>query len=146
MKKVVRLTESDLVNIVKRVINEQSMENNKPKAQNCSELDGKISDVVAGMVEKKKNLDIKKGGVSMTIAGPQHHDKSGRPVSDWEEKVINEDPYSYVKLYNGKYCVKQQSKNNWTEVTNPNQIRSVEKSLNSKIDYVSIYNKHENKN
>ena len=146
MGRIIRLTESDLTRMVKRIIQEQSMENNKPKAQNCSELDGKISDVVAGMTEKHKNLNTKKGGVGMTIVGPQHNDKSGRMVSNWEEKVINEDPYSYVKLYNGKYCVKHQSKNNWTEVTNPNQIRSVEKSLNSEIDHMSVYRKHEKKN
>jgi hypothetical protein len=140
MEKIVRLTESDLTRIVKRVINETS----KPKAQKCSELDGKISDVVAGMTEKNKNLDLKKGGVAMTVAGQQHRDKSGRMVSNWEEKVINEDPYSYVKLYNGKYCIKHQSKNNWTEVTNQNQIISVEKALNTKVDPMSIYKKHNN--
>jgi hypothetical protein len=130
MARIIRLTEQDLARIVRRVINEDDK-----KATTCSQLDGKISDVVLGMTEKNKNLDIKKGGVGVTIHG-----------SNWKEKVINEDPYSYVKLYNGKYCVKHQSKNNWTEVTDSNQIRSVEKSLNSEIDYMSVYRKHEKKN
>jgi hypothetical protein len=113
MSKIIRLTESDLARIVRRVISEQpngvvvKSRDLKPhkQAKECLELNNKISDVIDGLV-KNNTLQAPKGTRN------------------------NEDPYSYVELFNGKFCITKTQPsdgtyNNWIEVTDSKQKMAV---------------------
>ena len=122
MSKIIRLTESDLARIVRRVISEQpngvvKSRDLKPhkQAKECLELNNKISDVIAGLV-KNKTLQAPKGTRN------------------------NEDPYSYVELFNGKFCVTKTQPSdstytNWIEVTDPKQKTVVLNKLKQDYSY-----------
>jgi len=72
MKKVVRLTESDLVKIVKRVISEQNdiLSKKGYVLGDVNELSGKQKDVVTQMMKKYPNHQYyTKGGVSLISDG-----------------------------------------------------------------------------
>ena len=135
MKRIVKLTDRDLARIVKRVINEQQTiglagingdsvkdvvtslnkgEYVDPSTpQKCTDLEGKVSDEWAFHVMKYK---------------PSYN----------KQKGDNIDPYEYVQLKNGTYCVTDSSKydtygtEKWTTVTDPKMIEVVKKALEKK--------------
>jgi hypothetical protein len=122
MKKIVRLTESDLARIVKRVI----MEDDEPKALSCSDLDDKEQHIVRNMTQRSY-LTTGKG---TTMYGS----KSGKDpnIEDKKDtvKVTEQDPYAYVQLFNGKYCVTKPTSGSsvygkWTEVIDTNAKKAV---------------------
>jgi hypothetical protein len=118
MKKIIKLTESDLARIVRRVI----MEDEDPKAQSCSDLDNKEQHVVRNMTQRSY-LTVGKG---TTMYGS----RSGKDpnIEDKKDivKVTEQDPYAYVQLFNGKYCVTKPTPGSsvygkWIEATSSGQ-------------------------
>jgi len=100
---------------------------------NCSQLDGKISDEIHG-ITKAMDYNVPKGDVSGTESymgdlDKIKYDSHGNPIPVWTKTIYNEDPYSYVELFNGKFCIKNYKKENWVEVTDSKQIESVRKKL-----------------
>ena len=65
MKKVVRLTESDLVRIVKRVINEETTDTSKKKPEDINFEDGK--DYFFTVFDKDKNVIKNKDGKPVIV-------------------------------------------------------------------------------
>ncbi len=96
------------------------------KAQNCSDLDGITTDQIHSKVKSEK-FNSGKGKVGFTSTTGVPGEKNYK-----QEVLYNEDPYSYVGLHNGKYCTKHESKQNWTEVTDPKQIESVKNEISKK--------------
>jgi hypothetical protein len=66
MKKVIKLTESDLVRIVKRVINEETTDNSKKKIEDINFEDGK--DYFFTVFGKDKNVIKNKDGKPVKVA------------------------------------------------------------------------------
>jgi len=145
MKRIIRLTESDLTRIIRRIINEQpiglagvdansvkdvvtSLVRDPNKPQTCSSLDGLTTDEIHSKVKSEK-FNPAKGKVKYTSTTGVPGKKNYK-----QEVFYNEDPYSYVKLHNGKYCIKHQSKESWSEVTDSKQIEAVKKEI-EKEDY-----------
>lgn len=146
MARIIRLTEQDLARIVRRVIREDDgaiksaaekaaktassliRNGGDEKATNCSQLDGKISDEIFGITKSMVD-NVAKGGVAGTASFFNGKYVNGIPVPDWVRTTYNEDPYSYVELFNGKYCVKHYEKRNWIEVTDTKQIEAVRKKF-----------------
>ena len=101
--------------------------------KNCSDLNGKSTDELHPKV-KRERFNTKKGGVQKTIKnmgelGKIKRDEKGNPIPKSIEVVYNEDPYSYVELFNGKFCTKKDTSDNWIEVTDSKQIESIKKEL-----------------
>jgi hypothetical protein len=106
MKKIVRLTESDLVSIVKRVIEEQD-----PKAPDFrSNLIGHGGKTTAPITLEQKNLhEIKKGLLNFE-GGKLEYDKDGIWTIKWSGKWVKTSTGRKKPLYEvgvGGYEVKE---------------------------------------
>lgn len=122
MKKIIKLTENDLVRIVKQVINESG---EKP-ANSCGELDGKMQHEVRNMTQRSY-LTTGKGS---KLLAPKDGVNKGDYSKEQSKYVTQQDPYAYVQLFNGKYCVTKPIANSdvygkWTEVNDSKQKAAV---------------------
>ena len=90
MKKVIRLTESDLVRIVKRVISEQTTNTSKHKIEDINFEDGK--DYFFTVFGKDKNVIKKKDGNPVRVA------MSVKSVGGNSYDLISTDNYEYPQL------------------------------------------------
>ena len=117
MKKIIRLTESDLTRIVKRVIMEQKTH------QGLSELEKQLKPF--GFVKDTEFMVVSKGsddnGVFIQYRQPEL-DANGKKVSD--------DKYVLVVTINGKNKIYKEYK-----LTPPNHMIDVTKIINDLGDY-----------
>ena len=90
MKKVVRLTESDLVRIVKRVISEQTTNTSKHKIEDINFEDGK--DYFFTVFGKDKNVIKNKDGKPVEVA------MAAKSVGGNSYDLISTDNYEYPQL------------------------------------------------
>jgi hypothetical protein len=90
MKKIVRLTESDLVRIVKRVINEETTDTSKKKPEDINFEDGK--DYFFTVFGKDKNVIKNKDGKPVRVA------MSVKSVGGNSYDLISTDNYEYPQL------------------------------------------------
>ncbi len=137
MKKIVKLTESDLTRIVKRVLNEQETIGLAGIKSNNSGDDPSVGDVVTSLIRGGVDtcedltdfqtatfpssglMNAKKKGVikdySFSVKGDPHNGMF--PKYD-----LKDDPYNYILLNNSKYCFhhsKDDTNKDWKEVTDP---------------------------
>ena len=90
MKKVVRLTESDLVRIVKRVISEQTTNTSKHKIEDINFKDDK--DYFFTVFGKDKNVIKNKDGKPVEVA------MAAKSVGGNSYDLISTDNYEYPQL------------------------------------------------
>lgn len=145
MKKVVRLTESDLTRIVKRVLNEQNgllqsvdieKENDlNKKAEKCGYVGN-----VAGLTYKNRkfrcitNENVACYDLNYENINPKFIVKK---IESKKDASTNKDPYSYAKLSSGKYCFaydyklgnKDKNSVGWTEPKSVEQKQTIKKVL-----------------
>ena len=134
MKRIVKLTERDLASIVKRVINEQQ----------TIGLAGIKGDSVKDVV-----TSLNKGEYVDPSTPQKCSDLNYKVTDEWafhvkrhnyarnKEKGDTQDPYGYVELKNGTYCVTKSMEygggdSTWTTVTDPKMVEIIKKVLEKK--------------
>ena len=95
MKKIVRLTESDLVRIVKRVISEQT-----PSEEQSPKRFGDLQTIIAQSNEDKKTVPFcKKATIEQLCVVSNEHENTGMPIIERQKwyKLLYNSGYSPVE-------------------------------------------------
>jgi hypothetical protein len=144
MKRIVRLTESDLTRIVKKILKEQNgllqsvdieKENKLNKeAEKCGYIGNN-----AGLTYKNRkwrcltNENIACYDLNYSNINPKFIIKK---IESKKDESSNKDPYSYAKLSNGKYCFAYDYKmgnvkdsEGWAEPKTSKQLQTIKKVL-----------------
>ena len=143
MKRIIRLTEQDIARIVRRVIMENPIDMNKTVG-----LAGVKGDSVKDVV-----TSLQRGEYIDPSIPQKCSDLEGRVSDEWafdvrkyessskKQKGDSQDPYEYVELVNGTYCVTDSSKydtygtEKWTTVTDPKMKEAVKNVLKNVRSY-----------
>jgi hypothetical protein len=145
MKKIVRLTESDLSRIVKRVIKEQQTIGLAGIKSSDSEKNPSVRDVVTSLIKKGINScgDLINFNTATFASSDLINAKKNGEIKDYsfseKNKDDNDDPYNYIILNNLKYCYHESNDDtnkDWEEVTNSKVKPKIDltiKKRNSKI-------------
>ena len=145
MKRIIRLTEQDIARIVKRVIMENPINVNKTVGLAGVKGDS-VKDVVTSLQRGKyvdPSIPQKCSDLEGRVSDEWAFDVRKYESSSKKQKGDSQDPYEYVELVNGTYCVTDSSKydtfgtEKWTTVTDPKMkdiVKDVLKNVES--DYI----------
>jgi hypothetical protein len=143
MKKIIRLTESDLARIIKRVIMEQGTTIGLANYKGPDTVKGVVSSLVKTPIKSCDELNSNNITTCFESDDVEFLKNTGM-ISDYsyskKDNVFNnrnvkDDPYSYIILNNGKYCTAKSDRmceyEKWKDVAGGNDVI---KSIDNVID------------